>query len=466
MLPEEVLLGTLNEQYPCRELQIRQLFALYSPYLPSPPAIVVHGLEATGKSSIVKSVLDTSKVPHAIINSRECITGRHLLERTVTSCLDAIDESSEDKVDRRPYSRCENISALAIHLQRLLDGRERFVLVFDGIDRQREAPPTLLPALARFGEIIPNLSIIFIISVPRPRFLHATGVPFINFPAYTKDESIQILSKSPPQIFLEPPEDSPEYTEEQAEEDNAWVWTRFLTAVWDALAKGAARDILSFRAVADKIWRPFVAPIVDGTFGTRDFSRLMVAKRALFQSEDVLLERVVPRTEETTTSAVSKGNYCFLSQFTHDLPYYSKYLLCAAYLASYNPARQDSIYFMKASERKRRKKGGGTAAGRAGRGAKHRKIPRNLLAPSPFPLDRLLAIFHAIVPHSITPTADIYTQITTLSSIRLLVRAGPAGSDVLDPGCKWRVNFGWDYVATLGRSVGFEIAEYLAGGAE
>lgn len=458
MLPEEVLLGTLNEQYPCRELQIRQLFALYSPFLPSPPAIVVHGLEATGKSSIVKSDLETSNLPHTIINSRECITGRHLLERTVASCLDAVDEFSDIKVDRKPYSRCENISTLAIYLQRLLDGRERFVLVFDGIDRQREAPPTLLPALARFGEIIPSLSIIFIISVPRPRFLHATGIPYVHFPAYTKNESIQILSKSPPPIFLEPPDQSPEYSEELAEEDSAWVWTRFLAAVWDALAKGAARDILSFRSVAEKLWRPFVAPIVDGTFGTRDFSRLMVAKRALFQSEDVLLDRVVPKVEGATTSAVSK--------VTHDLPYYSKYLLCAAYLASYNPARQDAICFMKASEKKRRKKGGGTAAKRAGRGAKHRKIPRHLLAPSPFPLDRLLAIFHAILPHSVTPTADIYTQIATLSSIRLLVRAGAAGADVLDPGCKWRVNFGWDYVASLGRSVGFEIAEYLAGGAE
>jgi origin recognition complex subunit 5 len=28
------------------------------------------------------------------------------------------------------------------------------VLVFDGIDQQREAPPTLLPALARLGEFV------------------------------------------------------------------------------------------------------------------------------------------------------------------------------------------------------------------------------------------------------------------------------------------------------------------------
>lgn len=30
----------------------------------------------------------------------------------------------------------------------------KFVLVFDGIDKQRETPPTLLPALARVGEIV------------------------------------------------------------------------------------------------------------------------------------------------------------------------------------------------------------------------------------------------------------------------------------------------------------------------
>lgn len=29
-----------------------------------------------------------------------------------------------------------------------------FVLVFDAIDRQKEAPPTLLPALARLSEMV------------------------------------------------------------------------------------------------------------------------------------------------------------------------------------------------------------------------------------------------------------------------------------------------------------------------
>lgn len=42
----------------------------------------------------------------------------------------------------------------------------------------------------------------------------------------------------------------------------------------------------------------------------------------------------------------------------HDLPYYSKFLLCAAYLASYNPARLDPTFFLKASDPKKRRRGG------------------------------------------------------------------------------------------------------------
>lgn len=50
--------------------------------------------------------------------------------------------------------RCESISTFVVELQHLLEGREKFILVFDGIDRQREAAPTLLPAIARLGEIV------------------------------------------------------------------------------------------------------------------------------------------------------------------------------------------------------------------------------------------------------------------------------------------------------------------------
>lgn len=128
---------------------------MFQPQLSNPSTIVVHGSEATGKSSIVTEFLKSSGLAHAIVRSQECVTGRHLLERTLASCIESIAGASDNTLNSNFYSRCENISALAAQLQRLLESREgHFTLVFDGIDRQREAPPTLLPALARFGELV------------------------------------------------------------------------------------------------------------------------------------------------------------------------------------------------------------------------------------------------------------------------------------------------------------------------
>ncbi len=192
-----------------------------------------------------------------------------------------------------------------------------------------------------------------------------------------------------------------------------------------------------------------------GDFGTRDFSRLVVAQRRLFQDESVLLDSIVPAAATTTKAR------------THELPYYAKWLLIAAYLASYNPIKLDALYFMKSTERKRRKKGGGTARSGGGRPSQKRQVARHVLAPSAFTLDRLLSIVHAILPHDFRSTIDVYTQIATLSSLRLLVRSGiglGSGGDALEPGGKWRVGpaVSWEYVQGLARSLKFDVLDYVA----
>ncbi|KAB8339009.1 hypothetical protein FH972_021948 [Carpinus fangiana] len=457
--------ASLNGLYPCRNEQILQLACLVSAQAPSPPALVVHGLEATGKSTITKAVLAAGAVAHAVVQSQECITGRHLLERTVAECLDSLSEAGVHIIDRAKYARCENISALAVHLQNLLEGRGKFALVFDGIDDQRQAPTTLLPALARLSELIPNLLPVFIITSPDQRFLHKAGVPHIHFPSYTRTEVVRIVSTAPPSpVVAQSPSRETPSTEN--------LWPRFVAAVYDSLARGAAHDVVSCRELCLKLWPSFIAPLGSGTLSTSDFARLMVTNRALFQTEDMLIDSVLDTSEPMKNSSVATIPTQLSSS---DLPYYSKYLLCAAYLASYNPARQDSLLFMRSTDRKKRRRGGGGAAGKsggsnlassshAGRQAKNRKIPRRLLGPGSFPIERLLAIFHAILPHRIASTADLSTQIATLAALRLLVRSGIGGSssaDMLDASVKWRVNVGWDYVVALARGVGFEITDYV-----
>jgi origin recognition complex subunit 5 len=174
----------------------------------TPRNLVLYGPSKTGKTAVTGALLEALSGPsrssgrrsngyacapstrllrYAIVNSCECVTGRHLLERTVGGVADAVGF-------RGVLGRCENLSALGVALGRLLEGRwegqgegdgedgdgdhemdgtggngqtdregrdegtKKFVLVFDGIDRQRDAPPTLLPALARMGEIVSSFS--------------------------------------------------------------------------------------------------------------------------------------------------------------------------------------------------------------------------------------------------------------------------------------------------------------------
>lgn len=131
-------------------------------HLPSPSFVNVHGLTATGKSSILRAYFRLLQTPHAIVNVRECITTRHLLERVVAASLDALDEAYDEKIDRRPYARTENLSALCVNLEKMLEGRGKFVLVLDAIDRLREGGGTLVAALCRLGEAVclPSLKLI------------------------------------------------------------------------------------------------------------------------------------------------------------------------------------------------------------------------------------------------------------------------------------------------------------------
>ena len=119
--------------------------------------MVVHGVSATCKSTIIRGVLSTLEVPHAVVRSTECITGRHLLTKILWNTLEALGQ--KDDWERFGKGRCEHVSSLAVLLEECLaaqsiDTRVKFVLVLDEIDRQREASHTLLSALARLGEIV------------------------------------------------------------------------------------------------------------------------------------------------------------------------------------------------------------------------------------------------------------------------------------------------------------------------
>ncbi|KFY54100.1 hypothetical protein V497_07982 [Pseudogymnoascus sp. VKM F-4516 (FW-969)] len=503
-LPREAL-AELARKMPERSKQVVALGALVGPICAAPRNIVVYGLAATGKSAVVEGVLGALSrsedagegVRYAVVRSKECITGRHLLERAVCAVADAVGWEGA-------AGRCENLAQLAVLLGKMLEGgKGRFVLVFDGVDKQRDAPPTLVPALARLGEVIPNLTTVFVVTSPRPHFLHNPGAPHIHFPPYTKAEAVTIVSRSVPSIYPSSPTE-PASAPETDSNDNvsaegenniiprptaketAELYSRFLSAVWDTFAKYAGRDILSFRRIAMTMWPRFTAPIRAGLYGPREFQRLLTSQRPLFRDESLLTPSIVdtslppPSTATTITPAksllptttISKTSTNTLASkhalTTPPIPYTSRILLIAAYLASYTPARLDTVLFAKSSgpTKKRRKNLGGNATKPRPGTAARRKLNRKLLGPQAFVMERCLAIFWALREEASgggkaeAGGADILAAIAALGSLRLLGKTSKV-ADPLEGGCKWKVNVGWEVVRGVGRSVGIEVEEWI-----
>ncbi|KAI0485862.1 origin recognition complex subunit Orc5 [Xylaria cf. heliscus] len=480
-LPDD-LLASLLTSFPCRDAQINALTTLIHPRIAPCRNVVVHGTEATGKSAIITELLQTlhtdspSDLKYAIVKSAECVTARHLFERTVGLVGDALQNGAIP-------GRCETLAALTAELTKMLkyveqDVQPRFVLVFDGIDRQRDAPPTLLPALARLSEIIPNLTTVFVVTTPLPSLLRISSPPHVHFPPYTKAQYISILSRTPPSSL-------PNTTEQET----ADLWARFTAAVHDSLTRPAARTLPRLRHACAALWPRFTAPVAAGTHKAREFSKLLIAARAYFQDESVLepgIQRFSSSSSSQTAAVVAaKKKSADLSTL---LPPTARHLLIAAYLASHNAPRHDNTLFSTwhAGAKRRRRGGGGGGGGVTattpngpgrGRRAKHRRIARKLLGPGVFVLERMVAIYVATRQEWVGADdgkngvdGDVGMAIATLASLRLLVRVGggAAGAAVgagggadLDRGGKWRVNVGWEVIRGVGRSMGVEVEEWL-----
>lgn len=91
-----------------------------------------------------------------------------------------------------------------------------------------------------------------------------------------------------------------------------------------------------------------------------------------------------------------------------DLPYYAKYFLIAAYLASYNSQREDKRLFIKNHGKQKKLNV---------QNKKKENSMYGLLGPKPFSLDRLLAIFYAILEEKASLTANLLSQVVTFYTL-------------------------------------------------
>ncbi|OAP64759.1 hypothetical protein AYL99_00731 [Fonsecaea erecta] len=296
LLPPE-LLCLILQKCPCRRSQIEELATYYNEVFPSPSVLVAYGLESTSKTTAIVEVLRCREISHGIIKSRECLSQRHLLSKMFAVCVGALGQESQTE----HFDRTDSINALLGNLRKLSERvrGKKFVAVVEDADALKQPGPTLLPALARLGDLVPGFSIILTSSSPRPLNLHKAGVPCIHFPPYTRSEAISIVvSRTTPSL-------SDGLAAASGGIDEAALsklFAQFAVTVYDSLISStAATSIETFGLACERLWPRFIEPMVSGheppgRAKSWDFARLLVQNRGLFRSEgEDALQNTFPR---------------------------------------------------------------------------------------------------------------------------------------------------------------------------
>ncbi|CAO2617034.1 Origin recognition complex subunit 5, partial [Lemmus lemmus] len=309
--------------------------------------------------------------------------------------------------------------------------------VLDKAEYLRDMEANLLPGFLRLQELTNrNVTVIFLSEIIWEKFRPNTGCfePFVlYFPDYSIGNLQKILSHDHP----------PEYSA-----DFYAAYINILLGVFYTVC----RDLKELRHLAVLNFPKYCEPVVKGEAGERDTRKLWrnIEPHLKKAMQTVYLREISSsQWEKFQEEDSDPGQLKGLSAYTHvELPYYSKFILIAAYLASYNPARTDRRFFLKHHGKIKK----------TNFLKKHEKTSNHLLGPKPFPLDRLLAILYSIVDSRVAPTANIFSQITSLVTLQLLTLVGH--DDQLD-GPKYKCTVSLDFIRAIARTVNFDIIKYL-----
>ncbi|KAG0259398.1 Origin recognition complex subunit 5 [Mortierella polycephala] len=356
-------------------------------------------------------------------------------------------------------------------------------LVLDRAERLRDTAPTLIPVLMRLQELTGrSICVILITTIVWEKFRSKTGgyEPIIlNFPQYSKN--IYFVSSVVLSILEQ---DLPESEDKE-------LYMRFADLVYDVFQRNC-KDLNEIRHLIALLFPLYIKPVKEGKIQKHEGLKLHRHIQAYFvEAMDKLYLREISSTEWSERAlAIASGSshhkvdssghsetapHRYVTgapgserammtamdvQNTFDLPYYTKFILIASFLASYNPPRLDMRYFAKVSNQggKMTKRAKVSAAKRHGHDQLGSKLRQQLLGPKTFPIERMLAIFYSILDEDVEENIHVHTQIASLVSLRLLQRITPM--DKLDS-IKCKCNVSYDTIKALAKSTKFDIDKYL-----
>uniref|UniRef100_A0A8D9EQX5 Origin recognition complex subunit 5 n=1 Tax=Cacopsylla melanoneura TaxID=428564 RepID=A0A8D9EQX5_9HEMI len=421
----------LNAKFLCREKQVELLCDLlnqnsYSSY--QHPCILLHGNQSTGKLSLIKHFLHISEnIKHVIANCTTLYTHKLLVEHILNNLYDY------KRSEQAHLERCDNFVTLVCDLKKIAtkNCEQHIIIVLKNCEKlDRLSLNTLIRVQEYTG--CPNITVV-LITTSTPCSLQVDQVlPKIHFNQYSKDQLMKIL-------IAEKPDGHPvDFFENFL---NAFVGTLY----------NVVRDLREMKNLISNVFPKYVEPVVSGELAHSDVVSLWrhIAPYLKSAINNAYLgfvtnthHSVGPLTLSTTQSLRMK---------LLDLPFYTKYFLIASYLASFISPKYDRRLFVKATLGKRSKK-------RNVIKIQNEKIESELLGAKSFSLDRLLAIFYAIVDEAgVNLTANLLAQVTSLVELKLLTALSDGNLD--KPNYKCSVDK--ETIYAISKTVDFNIKKYL-----
>ncbi|EAA04918.3 AGAP000978-PA [Anopheles gambiae str. PEST] len=448
---------------PCRDGYVRQLYRYYRKGDQFPPALYIYGQSSTGKGAILREVFRCRSAADeslrcAQLSAISCYTNKILFETIVRQLEGAeLSQSNHYSID----CKLEYAKDFLAALRQRLDPARSYVIVVRHAERLRDMAHNLLPLFLQLPEATGlNVSVVLVSSLPFEKFYTKAGLPPVVklFVAeYTRADMQRILMNdyAPHVQGLGGQRSAPDqlWLAAITEEFHRNYVSLFLGTFWKV-----CRDVKELRLVAAECFPAYCEPVRDGTIPAHDSMKLW---RNITKTLRAALSTMYMRIgTKATGSGVAPDGTAWLAQ-NLELPYYAKYLLIAAYLASNNAAKEDRRLFMKNHGKQRKRMQAVNAR------AKVTEKMTTKLGPKAFNVDRLLAIFYAILDEQVGLTCNLLAQISTLVHLKLLTYAssaegGAGGSAMLDGSAtRLQCTVGMDFILQIGRMVGFNVRQYL-----
>lgn len=432
----------LKAALPCRNVQIQKLLNLFAhkdePFVES---VFVYGGSCTGKSATVIGVLGKLHVKHCIVNLVECYTSKILFE----TILNKVYNKRLDPKNPTPAVKCDIVMDFINHLKNdfLMNNMNNFVIVLDKAEVLQNMNYNLLGIFLKLRELcgLP-VTVIFISEILFQNNFNQMVTPVkIYFPQYTHNENIKILAldEDKARQFVT------NHYQKQIE-FNSDFFQNYLNIFLSVFCR-TTRNLSELKRMSRINFLKYCEPIVNNSHKMEDSLALWRNISTVLKSSLEVLHLML-ETENTIQTKMNSQDVVAILE----LPFYAKYLLIAAYLASYNTTKEDKRLFMKFQGKKQKSR-------------KQTKMQRNIvkklsvqLGPSQFTFDRLLAIFYSILDQKVGFNNNLLVQVSSLVELKFLLTI--SDNSPIDSQ-KYKCNLTFDFIQEISRFMGLNIRKYL-----